>query len=125
MASGFNKVILIGNVGRDAELIHSKGGTSFCKLSLATSESRKVNGEWETFTEWHRVTIFGDQGVRAADVLKKGTSVLIEGKITYGSYEKDGVKIPTADIIAHRFQVFAKAKGGATPAQDEPENLPF
>ncbi len=103
MARGVNKVILVGNLGRDPEMNYTPSGLAVTKINLATTEGRKgQDGEWHDHTEWHRVTLFGKTAETASQYLAKGSQVYFEGKISYGSYEKDGVKHYTTDVIANR-----------------------
>ena len=119
MARGVNKVFLIGNLGRDAELSFTPGGLAITKFSLATSENRKnQEGEWTEKTEWHRIVIFGDTGERINEYLKKGRQVFIEGRISYGSYEREGVKTYTTDIIANNVQLLGSRDESAPPRTD-------
>ncbi len=106
MARGINKVILVGNLGNDPETKYTQGGMAICTLSLATTTVRKdKDGQQVEKTEWHRVKLFGKLGEIAGEYLKKGRQVYIEGRIEYGSYEKDGVKHYTTDILADDMQM--------------------
>ena len=101
MARGLNKVMLIGNLGRDPEVRYTAGGSAVANLRIATTESwrDKQTGEKKENTEWHSVVLFGKLGEIAGEYLRKGRQVYIEGRLEYGSYEKDGVKHYTSDII--------------------------
>jgi len=112
MARGVNKVILIGNLGNDPDMRSTQGGTTIATLSVATSTSRKDrDGNWQEKTEWHRVKIFGKTADTARMYLSKGSQVYIEGHLEYGSYEKDGVKHYTTDIICDDMQMLG-GRGG-------------
>jgi single-strand DNA-binding protein len=112
MARGVNKVILVGNLGNDPEMKYTQGGMAICTLSLATTTVRKdKDGNQQEKTEWHRVKLFGKLGEIAGEYLKKGRSAYIEGRIEYGSYEKDGVKHYTTDIIADEMQMLGGGDG--------------
>jgi len=90
---GLNKVILIGNLGRDPELTHTQSGQACLKLSLATSESyADKSGERQEKTEWHRVLVWGKRAEALGKFLAKGRSLCIEGSIEYREWEQDGVK---------------------------------
>ena len=78
MARGVNKVILIGNLGRDPELSYTPSGLAVARFTLATTEGRKVEGEWTDETQWHRVVIFGKTAETAGQYLSKGSQVYIE-----------------------------------------------
>src|SRR5687768_9111078 len=117
MARGINKVILVGNLGNDPETKYTQGGMAITTLSLATTSVRKdKDGNQQEKTEWHRVKLFGKTAEVAGEYLRKGRQVYIEGRIEYGSYEKDGVKHYTTDIIADDMQMLGggdRAEGGA------------
>ena len=106
MARGINKVILVGNLGNDPETKYTQGGMAITTLSVATTSVRKdKDGNQQEKTEWHRVKLFGKLGEIAGEYLRKGRQVYIEGRIEYGSYEKDGVKHYTTDIVADDMQM--------------------
>ena len=112
MARGINKVILVGNLGNDPETKYTQGGMAVTTLSLATTSVRKdKDGQQIEKTEWHRVKLFGKLGEIAGEYLKKGRQVYIEGRIEYGSYEKDGVKHYTTDILADDMQMLGGNPG--------------
>jgi single-strand DNA-binding protein len=119
MSRGINKAILVGNLGNDPEMKYTQGGMVICTLSVATTSARKdKEGAMQEKTEWHRVKLFGKLGEIAGEYLRKGTQVYLEGRIEYGSYEKDGQKVYTTDIIADEMQMLG-GKGGdrAEPAR--------
>jgi single-strand DNA-binding protein len=113
MAS-LNHVALIGNIGKDPEFRITQGGSAFFKFSLATSESwkDKTTGDKREETSWHRCIIWGEQAQIANKYLCKGKQVYVEGKLKYGSYEKDGVKHYTTDINVQRFLMLGKKEEG-------------
>jgi len=145
MARGINKVILIGNLGRDPELTYTQNGLAIAKFTLATTEGRKnAEGNREDHTEWHRIVFFGKIAEICSQYLTKGSQVYIEGRISYGSYESEGVKRYTTDIIGNNMQMLGRredsqghsqaptqqqpASSGAPPSQgngDFEEDLPF
>lgn len=113
MARGINKVILVGNLGNDPETSYTQGGMAITKISLATTTVRKDrDGMQQEKTEWHRVTFFGKLAEIAAEYLRKGRQVYVEGRLSYGSYEKDGVRHYTTDIIADEMQMLGGGGGG-------------
>jgi len=140
MARGINKVILVGNLGNDPELKYTQGGTPVCTLSLATTRAYKDNsGQLVEKTEWHRVKLWGKTAEVAGEYLKKGRQVYIEGRIEYGSYEKDGVKHYTTDIVGEDMQMlgggdgqrgggegggFQRSGGGGGYGGDRPQRAP-
>lgn len=108
MAGSVNKVILIGNLGRDPEVRHAQDGSKIVNLNLATSESWKDrnSGERKEKTEWHRVVIFND---RVADVaeryLKKGSKVYIEGALQTRKWtDQSGAEKYTTEVVISRFK---------------------
>lgn len=94
---GFNRVILIGNLGRDPELRTTPSGTQVTNFSLATTEKRKG----EKVTTWHRIVAFSKTAEICAQYLRKGSPAQIEGKIQNRSYEKDGQEVKVSEIIAN------------------------
>ena len=115
MAS-LNKVILIGNLGRDPETRYLPNGDAVTTISVATTETWKdKSGEKQEKTEWHRVSLFRRLGEIAGEYLKKGSQVYIEGRIEYREYEKDGQKRYTTDIIANEMKMLGSRQGGGEP----------
>ena len=115
MARGINKVILIGNCGRDPEVRYTPSGTAICNVSVATSSRRKdkASGESIEDTQWHRVTFYDRLAEIAGEYLKKGKPVYIEGRLKYGKYtDKDGIERNTVDIVAEQMQMLGGRDGG-------------
>ena len=115
MAGSVNKVILIGNLGRDPEIKQMPSGGSIANLSIATSESwrDKASGERKEKTEWHRVVIFNENIVKVAEnYLKKGSTVYIEGSIQTRKYEQAGVEKYTTEIVLQKFRGELTMLGG-------------
>ena len=107
-----NKVILIGNLGADPELKYTPSQRPLCNLRIATTEVYKdKSGVRQEKTEWHRVTVWGDQAENCNKYLAKGRSVYIEGRLQTRSYDKDGQKHYATDIVADRV-VFLGSGGG-------------
>ena len=102
---GVNKVILVGHLGADPELKYGSSGAAFCNFTLATSESWVKDGNKEERTEWHRVTAFGKLAEICGKWLQKGKQIYCEGKIQNRSWEQDGVKKYTAEIIMNQMQM--------------------
>lgn len=103
MADGVNKIILVGNLGKDPEVSYTQSGTARCRFSLATGESYKnSSGERVDKTEWHNVIVWGKQGENVGKFLSKGRQVYIEGKITTRSWDdqKTGEKKYMTEINA-------------------------
>src|SRR5438105_3089822 len=107
-----NKVILIGNLGADPELKYTPSSRPLCNLRIATTEVYKDKaGQRQEKTEWHRVTVWGDQAENCSKYLSKGRSVYIEGRLQTRSYDKDGQKHYATDVVADRV-VFLGGGGG-------------
>ena len=120
--AGVNKVILIGNLGGDPELRYTAAGTGVCKFSPATSRRfTGRDGQKQEKTEWHRIVTWGKLAEICGQYLSKGKQVMIEGRIEYGSYEKDGVKHYTTDIVAENMQMLGgPGPGGGRGPESEP-----
>jgi len=101
-----NKVILIGNLGRDPEVRRLENGAVVAKFSLATNENYKdKSGEWQTQTEWHDIVVWRTMAERAEQQLKKGSQIYLEGKLTHRSWEaQDGSKRYTTEVVASYFR---------------------
>ena|SRR5690242_21246321 len=119
MAS-LNKVMLIGNLGKDPEVRYTASGQAVASFNLATSEKFKnKNGEWEERTEWHRVTLWARLAEIAGEYLSKGKTVYIEGRLQTREYEKDGIKRYTTEIVGEKMQMLSpkgERRGDASPA---------
>src|SRR5262245_12334655 len=108
-----NKVILVGNLGADPELKYTPSSRPLCNLRIATTEVYKdKSGVKQEKTEWHRVTVWGDQAENCSKYLSKGRSVYVEGRLQTRSYDKDGQKHYATDVVADRV-VFLGSGGGA------------
>src|SRR5579871_2180829 len=115
MARGVNKVILIGNLGADPETRAMPSGTTVANLRIATSESwrDKQSGEQQERTEWHRVVLFGRLGEIAAEYLKKGSQVYIEGSIRTRKWQdKSGQERYSTEIVGNDMQMLGGRGGG-------------
>ena len=108
-----NKVILIGNLGADPELKYTPSQRPLCNLRIATTEVYKDKaGQRQEKTEWHRVTVWGDQAENCNKYLAKGRSVYVEGRLQTRSYDKDGQKHYATDIVADRVVFLGSGGGG-------------
>jgi single-strand DNA-binding protein len=118
--AGVNKVILVGNLGADPEMRYTADGTAVCRLRVATSRRyTDKQGNRQEETAWHRVDAWGKLAEICGQYLSKGRQVYIEGRLKYGSYEKDGVKHYTTDIVAENMQMLGA--GGGRGEEREPE----
>ena len=109
-----NKVILVGRLGRDPETRYMPNGDAITNFSLATDEQwRDRNGERQTRTEWHNITLFGKLGEIASQYLRKGSQVFIEGKIQSRKYTgKDGIERMAYDIIGSEMKMLGNRNDG-------------
>lgn len=116
-----NKVILVGNLGRDPEIRYMPSGEPVANITIATSSKYKgKTGEMVEETEWHRVTFFGKLAEIVGQYLKKGRSVYVEGRIKTRKYtDKDGVEKYATDIIANEMQMLGGREGMGEPAGDD------
>jgi single-strand DNA-binding protein len=121
MAS-INKVILIGNLGRDPEVRYTPNGAAICNITIATSRNwkDKNSGEKMEETEWHRVVFYDRLAEIAGEYLKKGRSVYVEGRLKTRKWQdKDGVEKYTTEIIADNMQLLGGRDGGGGAGGDE------
>lgn len=123
--AGVNKVILVGNLGKDPEVRYTVNGTPVANFSIATSDNwtDKNTGEKRENTEWHKIVVWRRLAENCGQYLKKGRQVYVEGKLKTRSWEKDGVKRYTTEIIAHDVQ-FLGRKGDTTPITPHPTAPP-
>ena len=124
MARGVNKVIIVGNLGRDPETRAMPSGSSVCNLNIATSESWKdrQSGEQQERTEWHRVVMFNRLAEIAAEYLHKGSQVYIEGSLRTRKWQdKQGVERYTTEIVANEMQMLGGRGGGAGASAGAPQ----
>jgi single-strand DNA-binding protein len=108
-----NKVILIGNLGRDPETRFMPSGDAICNVSIATTDTWKdKNGEKQEKTEWHRVAFFGKLAEIAGEYLKKGSQVYVEGRLQTRKWQdKDGQDKYTTEIVANAMQMLGSRQG--------------
>lgn len=130
MAS-LNKVLLIGNTGRDPEVRYTASGTAVASFSLATSEKFKnKGGEWEERTEWHNVILWGRLAEIAGEYLTKGKTVFIEGRLQTRKWQdRDGKDRFTTEIVGEKMQMLSRKEGNGRTAESassfsEPAPLP-
>lgn len=119
-----NKVILVGNCGRDPEVRYMPNGKATCNISIATSSRHKdKNGENVETTEWHRVTFFDKLAEIVGEYVKKGKPLYVEGRLKYGKFtNKDGHEQNTCDIIATEMQILGGRDGESAPSAPRPQN---
>lgn len=115
MARGVNKVILVGNLGRDPEMRYAQSGAAIANLAIATSEQwkDKQSGEPQEKTEWHRVVAFGRLAEIMGEYLKKGQQVYIEGRLQTRKWQdQSGQDRYTTEIVANEMQMLGGGRGG-------------
>ena len=110
-----NKVILIGNLGQDPELRTTGGGTAVCNLRIATSRRRKdqQSGQWNDETEWHTVVCFGRTAENAANYLRKGRQVYIEGRLQTRKWQdRNGNDRWSTEVVTEELKFIGSHDGG-------------
>jgi len=121
MSRSVNKVILVGNAGRDPDVQTTGSGVKVAHLSLATSRRVPRNNGFEERTEWHRLTLWDRLAELAEEYVRKGDRLYIEGRIEYGSFEKNGVTVPTAEVRVYEMVMLGPPSSRASEAADEEE----
>lgn len=111
MARSVNKLILVGNVGRDPEVQATSNGHKVAHFSLATSRRIPRESGFEERTEWHRLTVWDRLAELAEEYVRKGDRLYVEGRMEYGTYERDGVTVPTADVVVRELVMLGSAAG--------------
>ena len=112
MPEGLNRVMLLGNLGADPELRVTPGGQAVLKLRLATNESYlDKNNVRQERTEWHRVTVWGRRAEALGKFLQKGDSLFIEGRLQTSSYDKNGEKRYSTEVIANNIVLPGRGRG--------------
>jgi single-strand DNA-binding protein len=120
MAEGLNRVLLLGNLGADPELRVTPGGQAVLKLRLATNETYvDKNNVRQERTEWHRVTVWGRRAEALGKFLQKGESLFVEGRLQTSSYEKNGEKRYSTEIVASNIILNGRGRGDGAGAPRE------
>ena len=117
-----NKVILVGNLGRDPETRYTTSGDAVTNIRLATTDTWKdKSGEKQEKTEWHTVVFFGRQAEIAGEYLKKGRQIYVEGRLQTRKWQdKEGQDRYTTEIVADRMQMLGSREGSGAPVAAEP-----
>jgi single-strand DNA-binding protein len=117
-----NKVILVGNLGRDPETRYTTAGEAVTNIRLATTDTWKdKSGEKQERTEWHSIVFFGRQAEIAGEYLKKGRQIYVEGRLQTRKWQdKEGQDRYTTEIVADRMQMLGNREGGSAPMASEP-----
>jgi single-strand DNA-binding protein len=114
MASGVNKVIMVGNLGRDPEVRYTQSGNAVCNLRLAVTERRRDGEEWKDHTEWVNIVCFGKTAENAGKYLSKGRQIYTEGRLQTRKWEdKEGNDRYTTEVVANQV-VFLGGRDGAS-----------
>ena len=122
MARGINKVILVGNLGKDPEMRYTPGGAAIANITIATSESwkDKQTGEQQEKTEWHRVVFFNRLAEIVGEYLKKGSQVYVEGRLQTRKWQdQSGQDRYTTEIVAGEMQMLGGRGGGSSMGGDD------
>ena len=117
-----NKVILIGNLGKDPEVRYAPSGSAICNITLATSRNwkDKTTGERQEETEWHRIVFFDRMAEVAGEYLKKGKSVYIEGRLKTRKWtDKEGAEKYTTEIMADKMEMLGSREGAGGGGSDD------
>ena len=117
-----NKVIIVGNLGRDPEVRYTPNGSAVCNVTVATSRARKnkESGEKTEDTEWHRIVFFDKLAEIAGEYLKKGRSVYVEGRLQTRKWtDKDGAEKYTTEIVATEMQMLGSREGMGGGSSDD------
>jgi len=131
-----NKVILVGNLGADPEVVETQGGTTILKIRMATKERVKLdNGSYGDGSEWHNVVMFGKGAAGLSRILKKGDRIGVDGSISTSSWEKDGVMKYRTEIKTFDIELLGSKQGGGrqseygvtnpTYSQPDDSEIPF
>ena len=120
MSRSVNRVILVGRAGADPDVRRTSSGRTVAHLSLATNRTFERDGEARRRTDWHRLTFWQGAAETVERLVRKGHKLYVEGRIEYGSYDREGVSIPTADVVVQEF-VLLEGNGLRGADDDGPE----
>jgi single-strand DNA-binding protein len=113
----------VGNVGSDPDIRRTAAGTPVAHLSLATNRRFRRNGEDQERTDWHRLTFWARSAETVERYVRRGARLYVEGRLEYGSYERDGQSVPTADVIVHEFMFLDPAGADLDGLDEERDEL--
>jgi single-strand DNA-binding protein len=125
MPRNVNKVILLGNAGRDPDIQATASGMKVAHLSLATSRRVPRDGEFEERTEWHRLTLWDRLAQLAEEYIRKGDRLYVEGRIEYDSFEKNGVTVPTTEVVVRELVLLGTTQSNASGQRAEEDDVPY
>jgi single-strand DNA-binding protein len=124
--AGINKIILVGNLGKDPEVRYAQSGMAICKMRIAVTERVKDGTDgWKDATEWFSVTTFGKTAENAGQYLQKGRQVYVEGRLKTDKYkDKEGVERTSVEVIANTLQYLGNGAGGGRGKAPSSEGAP-
>ena len=133
---GLNRATILGFCGKDPEIKYAASGVAIANLSIATEESKKnASGEYESFTEWHKVVAFGKTAEVIKDYVKKGSKLYIEGRIQTRSWEQNNETKYMTEIVCNQMIMLDSQNKSSQPSQqqappvnsstDDDQGLPF
>lgn len=114
MSRSVNRIILVGHVGADPDVRRTSTGRPVANVSLATNRRFEQAGEMQERTDWHRLTFWSKSAETVERYVRRGTRLYVEGRIEYGSYDRDGQSVPTADIVVRDFVFLDPGADGIT-----------
>ena len=120
MSRSVNRITLIGNVGRDPDVQVTKNGNKVAHFSLATNRRAAAGSDEPGKADWHRLTLWSRQAQFAEDYVRTGDRLYVEGRLEYDAYKRDGVTIPTAEVIVSQV-VILSSRGSAAEGDDDVE----
>ena len=120
MSRTVNRVILVGNTGSEPDVRETANGTTVAHVSLATNRVFRRNGETQERTDWHRLTFWGGAAETLEKYVGKGHRLYVEGRLEYGSFERDGVSIPTVDVVVEDFVMLDPRAASVEDSETEP-----
>ena len=123
MGRSVNRITLVGNVGSDPDVRRTAAGTPVAHLSLATNRRLRRNGEDQERTDWHRLTFWARSAETVERYVRRGARLYVEGRLEYGSYERDGQSVPTADVIVHDFMFLDPASAAFDTLDEEVDEV--
>lgn len=116
MSRSVNRIILVGNVGADPDVRQTATGVTVAHLSMATNRVFQQNGVVQRKTDWHRLTFWAKSAEAVERHVRKGARLYVEGRLEYGSYDREGVTVPTADVVVQDF-VFLDPRSASEAGQ--------
>lgn len=120
-----NKVMLIGNLGRDPEMRYTPAGQAVTQFTVAVNRSWQANGEWQTSTEWFRIVVWGPRAERLAEVLRKGHKVYVEGRLQTRQWDDaSGTKRYTTEVVAHQVDSLERRDRDPGPSDGDSPDAP-